>query len=623
MGDVVADVADSARLAAAWAHVYENDALDGELAPSVARVAADPQRALAEISAELRAGSYEPRPLTAVSIPKPNGERRVLHVPAAEDRVVERAFAQVLSPLVDPSLSPSSFAYRPGMGVSAALRRLVALREDGLGWVVRTDFEDCFDRIDRQRLLYQLDEVLAGDAAALELIRRFLFRPVRGRYPAPGRGVPQGGALSPMLSNLFLDRFDRRLAAAGFPLVRYADDLVLAASSEEEAVAGLEEARRAADTLGMELGEDKTEVVSFQEGFAFLGEDVNARYPPSSGEPLEEPDKRTLYVGHQGAGVRVARGRLVVDRQGSELLSVPSGQLGRLVLFGSVGLTAGTRAWALSNAVDIVLLSRRGAFLGWVQGAGGHTAELRRRQYRLSDDEPFGLDLGRRLLFGKLTNLRTLLLRFLRRSTARDVAEFAEELLRYRAQLATAGTTAELMGVEGIAARRYFEGMAALLPEGCGFRGRQRRPPPDLVNAALGYGYAILLSQAVSACAAAGLDPVAGFLHADHGGRVSLALDLMEEFRPLVVDTVVVELVRRGSLGPEHVRPDAAEKGVRFTEEGRRRLTAAIEDRMLTVTAHVPTGKRVSYRRALFLQANAIARCVRSGAVVYEPMSWR
>lgn len=180
-----------------------------------------------------------------------------------------------------------------------------------------------------------------------------------------------------------------------------------------------------------------------------------------------------------------------------------------------------------------------------------------------------------------------------------------------------------LSGVEGMAARRYFEGIAALLPDDLGFEGRNRRPPRDVANAALSYGYSILLSAAVTAIRIAGLDPYAGFLHSDAHNRPSLALDLMEEFRPVLVDAAVLTLFRRGSMSSGSARSEEKRSGVLLIEQARKTLTSTIEDRLLTVSYHEPAKGRVSRRRQMILQAQRLARSIDQGIVEYEPVRWR
>lgn len=182
----------------------------------------------------------------------------------------------------------------------------------------------------------------------------------------------------------------------------------------------------------------------------------------------------------------------------------------------------------------------------------------------------------------------------------------------YRHTLVKATSRSQLLGIEGIAAQSYWGAYEALLPAEIGFGGRARRPPPDVVNATLGYAYAVLLGEAVTALGIAGLDPACGLLHVDDFKRPNLGLDLMEEMRPVIVDRVVLELFRNKTLTVNSGRDDSAHKGgVLLTENGRRALLAALEDRLLTVFRHVESGYRVSYRRALQLQAVSVAQSYR------------
>ena len=225
------------------------------------------------------------------------------------------------------------------------------------------------------------------------------------------------------------------------------------------------------------------------------------------------------------------------------------------------------------------------------------------------------------MLSGKLSNQRTLLQRFVDPSCADGIAGAVDAIEVLGGQLEAAPSPEVALGVEGMASRRYWEGVRQLLPD-VGFEARARRPPPDLFNSALGFGYAVLLAECVSACHGAGLHPSFGFLHRESGRRPSLALDLMEEFRPLVVDQVVIELVRRKSLTTDHVRLHSHGRGVLLTEKGRRRLLSGLEDRLLTVALHLRSGQRVSYRRSIQLQARALARAARYGDA-YEAVLWR
>jgi CRISPR-associated protein Cas1 len=277
-------------------------------------------------------------------------------VPTVRDRVVERAVLAALTPVIDPWLGPWSFAYRPGLGVSDAVQELARLREQGLTWVARADVADCFPSIPMGHLR-RLISVFVADEGLRALVEAFLARRSTGEGGVRAvPGLPQGSPLSPLWSNLVLTRLDERLADAGFPVVRYSDDFAVLAASREDAWEGMRVASDAVGELGMRLGADKSEVMSFDEGFTFLGEDFGPRYPPALDDHRAvEPPRRVVYVGRQGSRVRVEAGRLVIESpDDQELLDVPSGQVERLVCFGAVGVSAGFRSWALANGVDQV-----------------------------------------------------------------------------------------------------------------------------------------------------------------------------------------------------------------------------------------------------------------------------
>lgn len=625
MGALLGKAADLAMLAAAWKRVYANDAEDDVLSAGVRRFDEDAERRLQELAEQLVNGSYRPQPLTELVIPKEDGGQRVLRVPAVRDRVVERALLGVLTPLLEPHLGPGSYAYRPGLGVVDAVQQVARLRDEGLAWVLRADVHDCFPQVDVARVRRMLDALVADREllAVLDLLlaRRAARPGVRG-WLAPV-GLAQGSPLSPVLANLALEHVDDRLRGAGFPVVRYADDLAALASSRDEAWEAARVTAAAVEEIGMTLGAEDTAVMSFEEGFCFLGEDFGPRYPPVLEHRLQVPDRRTLYVGVPGSWLRLDEGRIVAVRGEEQLLDVPAGLVARMVCFGPVGLSAGLRNWALSTGVELVLCSQRGRYLGQlVSGHAGRVQRLRRQLDLAADPERF-LPFARAVVDAKIRKQVVLLQRLSRRETARDLPETVHSMRGYAAMLPEAGSREEVMGLEGAAARAYFQTWTGMLDPALGFHGRNRRPPRDVVNSALSFGYAVLLGEAVSALAAAGLEPAAGFLHTDDDNRPSLALDLAEEFRPLIVDQVVLEAVRRRRLGAEHGMPDEQRGGVLLTRAGREVLLDGYERRMLQPTRGALPDFAGSLRRHLYRQAQAIASWVEGIGDIPVGLSWR
>lgn len=618
----------------AWSAVLANDAQDGVLAVGVARFEERLDDEIARLGADLAWDAYQPRDLTEVVLRESAGVRQLL-VPAVRDRVVERAVLDALTPVVDPHLGPSSFAYRPGLGVADAVQAVVALREEGLGWVARTDVDDCFPSVP-VGLARRMIGALVGDADLLRvvdlLLGRLYVRAGAGRRVP--RGLPQGCALSPLLANLVLTHLDDALLERGFPVVRYADDVTVGARDRDEAWEALRCAASAVEELGMSLGAEDTRVMSFDEGFACLGEEFGPRYPPMAATRVEEPDRKVVYVGLQGGRVRVQAGRLLAESaDDGQVLDVPVSQVARMVCFGSVGVSAGARSWALSNDVDIVFASRRGSYLGALVAARcGARADRLRRQVALTRSAA-ALPLCRAFVEAKVTKQVVVLKKFLRREHADQVAEAISGMTAALRMLPDTATADEVLGIEGAAAAAYFPAFGALLPEELRFTHRTRQPPLDVANSALSFLYTVLLGECVTACYAAGLDPGIGVLHGDDEHRPSLALDLLEEFRPMVVDQVVLEAARHRRLTAEHGRTEEGRAGVLLTRAGRDAMLDGYERRMMQQRRGALPGFAGTIRRHVYRQAQRLQVAITetaSGAVPasesttsWTGLSWR
>ncbi|MFI8774621.1 CRISPR-associated endonuclease Cas1 [Gordonia sp. NPDC062954] len=627
IGETLRDRATThANLCAAWDHVREKGSDDGLTPDSITRFAADADTKITKLAAELAERRYRPLPLSRVAIPKKDGSARELSVPSVRDRVVERALLNVVAAYADRFLGPASYAYREGIGVIDAVQAVVALRDEGLHWVLHADIDDCFDSIPREIAVRKLMATLPDDSLS-PLIDALTTRPVSTRRGlVEATGVPQGTALSPLLANLVLADFDDALLDRGMPIVRYADDFVVLGPSQDSVWEAARVAAEALDAVGMSLGVDKTEVMNFDEGFCFLGEDFGPRYPPAiDGHRVDVPTRRILYCGRQGSRVFTRDGRVVVEsKSDAELLSVPRNLVARIVCFGAVTLAAGTRSWTLEDGTDVVFLSRRGQYLGQQLSAvdGTRVARLRSQLEAVADRER-SLPLARAIIDAKISHQVTLLQRFTRESDVEVVESALHTARQMRRMLPEAGTPDEILGLEGAAAAAYFLALGQMLPDGLTFANRSRRPPLDVVNSALGYGYALLLSECVSALVTAGLDPNIGVLHAASGRRPGLALDLMEELRPLIVDQVVLTAARRGALTVAHGEPIGGEPGIHLTKAGKAALVRAYEQRMQQVTSGAIPGFVGSWRRHIYRQAKLLTRAICDDGHQWVGMAWR
>jgi RNA-directed DNA polymerase len=230
---------------------------------------------LQRLSAELRGGGYQPHRIRRVWIPKPGTkELRPLGIPTVRDRVVQGALRAVMEPIFEHDFAEHSYGFRPGRGCKDALRRVDALLKDDHHWVVDADLKGYFDSIPHDRLMARVEEKVS-DGRVLALLTAFLRQRVLDEVKewTPEEGTPQGAVISPLLSNIYLDPLDHRMADTGFEMVRYADDFVVLCRSEAEANAALTAMREWCGPAGLTLHPDKTRIVDARErgGFDFLG----------------------------------------------------------------------------------------------------------------------------------------------------------------------------------------------------------------------------------------------------------------------------------------------------------------------------------------------------------------
>lgn len=290
-----------------------------------------------------------------------------------------------------------------------------------------------------------------------------------------------------------------------------------------------------------------------------------------------------------------------------------------VALFGNVTITTPALTALLEREIPVTFHSHGGWFRGIAHGIGHRNVEVRTAQYRSSFDDTFCLRFSRDLVAAKIVNQRTILRRNWRGdATAREVP--LDQLAASRKAAGGAANMPELLGIEGDAAATYFRAFAGLLaspeagraapnPGGLGpfrFEARNRRPPTDPANAMLSLAYAMLTRHLTVAVAAVGLDPFRGFYHAPRYGRPALALDIMEPFRPIVADSVVLSVVNTGEISPGDFV--VAATGTALTAAGRRRFIDAFERRLSQETTHPVFGYRLSMRRLILVQARLLAR---------------
>lgn len=334
-----------------------------------------------------------------------------------------------------------------------------------------------------------------------------------------------------------------------------------------------------------------------------------------------DPDAVPLYVTEPGSMIGIDGGRLTVSKRREQLASVRLIDVLHVCAYGNVQVSAQAMRSLFERDIDVFHFSYGGWLLGLTTALPSKNVMLRIRQTTAAARGQ--IDAPRRMIAGKIRNSRVLLRRNGGDSTARTVGQLAE--LARRAEEAEGAP--ELLGIEGAAARLYFDAFPQLIPRsaelpGPAFSGlRNRRPPTDAVNCLLSFCYAMLAKEMLAACLAVGFDPYVGLLHRPRFGRPAMALDLAEEFRPLLADSTVLTLINNREVGSADfiVRAGA----VTLTADGRKAVIRAWERRMTTQLRHPKFGYVVSYRRAVELQARILAAYLVGELPGYEPLVTR
>lgn len=639
-------------LDAAWDKVRSNAGCAGGDGETIESFRLRAPRRLLLLSTALRNGSYRPRPLRVVEIPKRSGGKRPLAIPAVEDRIAQTACAQILTPLLDPIFSEASFAYRPGRSVEQAVRAVSRWRDNGYVHVVEADIVRCFERIPLDRLLERLMAALQSRTGAerlVDLVALWLEH-ASTILQTPGVGLAQGSPLSPLLANLHLDHLDDALEQRRVKLVRFADDFVLLCKTEGLAHAMLEETAAVLEAQGLELRADRARVIDFDRGFEFLGHMfVRSMVLKKVVDPEEdavdwmrdlagrdrteaaEEDKRSARVAEEvargydrgqrvlylsGAGRRLSLRNFsfsVVgadEEGGRELVAIAHDRVDRIEIgpLADIDVEAIRHALATDTALDFV--NGAGGPLGWLTAPSFDRSGLHLAQARIALDPALATDLARRIVEGRIRNQRAQLRLLNRRAKDSDVVVAAKTLGRVLRKLPQAGKVTSLRGHEGEAGAVYWPALGRLTGLHKGLR--RSRPAVDPLNATINYLTAVLARDVRSAAVRRGLHPGFGVLHCAADGHEAGIWDLMEGFRAPLSEGLAVALFNQGRLKDEMFV--STDKEVRIMPEARTAIIRGYESATARLTTSRHSGRRRTWRALIEEEAGAYAAHCRDPA---------
>lgn len=337
----------------------------------------------------------------------------------------------------------------------------------------------------------------------------------------------------------------------------------------------------------------------------------------------------TLYITTQKSYLHKKGDAVEVIVEDKSIASIPMITLDSIVCFGNIYVSPFLLGAAPEHNITITFLSETGKFLARVQGPVAGNVLLRKAQYRVSDDKEKSAQVAKYFIMGKIANQRTVLQRAVRDHKDKvdlvSLQDAISVLDRNLTKIENETDLDKLRGIEGDSAETYFSVFDELITsqkEDFKFEGRNRRPPLDNVNAMLSYAYTLLYHDMISACEVVGLDPAVGFLHRDRPGRLSLALDLMEEFRAFFADRLVLSLINRKEVNESQFETTAS-GAVIMNEVARKIVISAYQEKKSAILNHPYVEKKLHLAILMHTQARLLARYLRGDIDGYPVYIWK
>ena len=373
---------------------------------------------------------------------------------------------------------------------------------------------------------------------------------------------------------------------------------------------------------------------------AFLEAGISPKQFPSESdtpEPIEPPEPeeespsesnhprlKTLYLMKHGSTLGKEYERFTICYKGQKQQEIPAIHVDQIMVFGNSQITTQAMQFCLQQRIPIYLLSGKGRYYGVIDSFDTEPVLLHREQFQLADNPEFCLKLATQILTGKIANSRTIMQRTSRHRQAPACNEAATQLKHIQKQLNQAKDLNQLRGYEGTAARIYFQAIAATVDPKWQFYKRNKNPPKDPINAMLSYGYAILFYNIYSFLRSRGLNTHIGYLHPIRMGHPALASDMIEEFRSIIVDSVVLKMVLNDKISPDDFIIDkSSQTPCLLSNTARRAFTQQLENKMNSKLRHPNSQLKLDYRRCIEHQINHLVSIIRNPENDYQAMILR
>ncbi|KAF0215415.1 MAG: CRISP-associated protein [Ignavibacteria bacterium] len=656
-------------LRSSFEHIKDNSDCNGVDGVTAEAFELNLEENLDKLSNEIRNGNYESGELLGIIIPKKESKIRALAIPTVRDRVLQRAVTQVLGDSIDHLLEENSFAYRKGLSRAGAARAINEAHRKGFNFVLESDIQSFFDNVNWE-LLFKKIEILYGADPVCSLLKQWVESDIyfEGIKIKRVKGLPQGAAISPLLANLYLDEFDEALQD-DFKLIRYADDFIVLCKTKEQAEEALTAAKSSLEKLKLEIKPSKTNIVSFDDGFQYLGylflktmiiekekdEDkkltdkifeLNEESIPEGSwltlidlekikrvkqipKPVIKPlnanqvdelllEKYPLYISNN-AFVHVDAKNIELtyeEEMEQKRLQFPLHTLSSVVINGNGRITMPTVLLLNENKIPVYFCRPNGA-LRLTIPVNETNFDIWLNQLEVSKDESFVLAFARQIVEAKINNHKVI---------ARRQCQDENRLVEFNNLMnkaLNAPSVDSLRGIEGSSAALFFETLNSSLPEEWKFDSRTKRPPEDPVNAMLSFGYTILYHHISTALQTEGLNPQISFYHVPNNRYFPLASDMQEEFRH-IIDALVLYIIRRNMVS---LKDFTFEENARYpclmSYEFRKKYMQMVEERLKVLFKPLGTAKQMTYKQFITLQVRILKTGIKNRQMSYQPLRIR
>lgn len=318
-----------------------------------------------------------------------------------------------------------------------------------------------------------------------------------------------------------------------------------------------------------------------------------------------------VYVYEQGAVLKYKENRLIINYSEDDFKSIPIENIDNIVIFGAVQVSTKCVQQMLTRGVNLTFLSKNGSYFGRLESTGHVNIERQRLQFRKSDDKIFSLEISKQFIKGKAANQRTILMRANKLLKSPEMTDIILKMSVYSKNIEKSKSIEELMGMEGYLAKLYYQGISNIIDKEYSFSKRTRRPPKDPFNSVLSFGYTLLHYEIFTIVESKGLHPYAAFLHSDKSKHPALCSDLMEEWRPMLIDSLAIALLNNNKIKKENFEYNQENGGVYLDKEGCKKFIAEFEKRLKQEVGYVKeVSYKMSFRRIIEYQVMQLIKAI-------------